>query len=139
VERAKRRAPWYIATALLGLKTTRIEVERLIVRDVTPSCIGVLKIELVSLMSGFSWERDESKDMVELSDAQEGIRIESVKGPVLVMLYDRMPDDGYNVLHVMEIEAPLILVRTVDGTRIMCKIPDLPAATHDEIRAFGSA
>ena len=70
----------------MGLETTRIEVERLIVRDVTPSWIGVLKIESVSVVSGFPWEGDESKNIVEFEDAQEGIRIDSVKGPVLVVV-----------------------------------------------------
>ena len=50
-----------------------------------------------------------------------------------------MLDDGYDVSHVMETEAPLIWVWTVDGTRIICRIPSFPTVTHDEIRAFGSA
>ena len=46
----------------------------------------MVKIELASVVSGFLLEGDESKDTVEFEDAQEGIRIESVKGPVLVMV-----------------------------------------------------
>ena len=46
----------------------------------------MLKIESASVVSGFPWEGDELKDTVEFEDAQEGIRIENVKGPVLVMV-----------------------------------------------------